>query len=247
MNKERFTKFCAETIGTFLLIFFGCGSIIACQANAQALPAFIIPIIFGLVVFAMVHALGHISGAHINPAVTLALASVKRFPLKDVPLYLLGQFLGACGAIAVLIYLFPESHTYGSTIPSVPVVKAFVWEFILTFALMFVIMAVSDTRAVSSMAGAAIGITVTLDAFIAGPLTGASMNPIRSIAPALFEGQFETLGIYISAPILGAIFAAQVYAFMNSAKSRKISKIRSAKQENRRPFVMEQKKLPVIR
>lgn len=248
MAKNQLTKCVAEIIGTFMLIFFGCGSIAACQGNPQALPSFIIPIMFGLVVFVMIHALGHISGAHLNPAVTLALASVRRFPMRQVPLYCLAQLIGACAAIALLTFLFPESQTYGATIPSITLHKAFVWEFILTFALMFVIMAVSDTRAMSTMAGAAIGITVTLDAFIAGPLTGASMNPTRSIAPALFEGRFEGLGIYILAPILGAIFAAQIYVLMCKEKSTQRSKIKSSNHGRNRPEILiARKDMPLIR
>ncbi len=205
-------KATAELIGTFTMVFAGCGAIMVHGLYPATLPAVAIPVVFGLVVAAMVYALGHISGAHLNPAVTIAFAAVRRFSWCEVPLYVAAQLLGALLAIALLAYTLPESNNYGATLPSIALVHAFIWEFVLTFFLMFVIIAVAtDARAVGVMAGAAIGATVMLDAFIGGALTGASMNPARSIAPALFAGNIEVLWLYIAAPIAGALAAAFLY------------------------------------
>ncbi len=206
------SKSTAELIGTFALVLFGCGAIILHSESPSSLHATAIPMVFGLVIATMIYATGHISGAHFNPAVTIAFAATKKFPWKEVPIYIAAQLAGALLGAVVLSFLFPEAANLGSTIPKVSTHIAFVWEFLLTFFLMFVIIAVAtDARAVGTMAGIAIGGVVALDAFVGGPLTGASMNPARSIGPAVIEGNFEGLWIYLIAPVLGAVAAAMIY------------------------------------
>ena len=204
----------AEAIGTFAIVFFGCGSIMV-VGDFHGMSAAAVPVVFGLVVAAMIYTLGHISGAHFNPAVTLAFAVSRHFSMRDVAAYWLAQCAGALVATGILSIILPQGHSFGATVPSVPIPSALVWEAILTFFLMFVIMGVAtDTRAVGIMAGAAIGATVMLDAFVGGPVTGASMNPARSLAPAIAEGRMDVLWIYIAGPIIGAIVAAQLYQWI---------------------------------
>lgn len=174
-----------------------------------------IPVVFGLVVAAMIYGFGHISGAHFNPAVTLAFAVVRHFPFAEVLLYWAGQCAGAVVAVLVLHLLFPTGASYGATVPHVTTLQALGWEFVMTFVLMVVIMAVAtDTRAVGTMAGAAIGAVVTIDAFVGGWATGASMNPARSLAPAILQHTMDSLWIYIAAPLAGAIAGGLVYRWM---------------------------------
>ena len=212
MKINLLKKVIAEFIGTFALVFAGCGAIIMHGLYPESMPVHVIPMVFGLVITVMIYALGHISGAHFNPAVTLAFTAVKRFSWNEVVPYWFGQFMGATAAMAVLTSSLPETSNIGMTIPAIGVWQAMLWEVILTFLLMFVIISVAtDSRAVGIMAGAAIGGTVMLDALVGGPITGASMNPARSFAPALFAGQFEHLWIYFTAPVLGAVIAAFTY------------------------------------
>ncbi len=205
----------AEFIGTFTLVFAGCGSIMVAERFPGTITPGVIPIVFGLAVAVMIYAVGHISGAHFNPAVTLAFAVGRHFPVKNVLYYWIAQFTGALLAIGTLTLLLPIGRTYGTTFSSVQPPQALAWEGVLTFFLMFVIMAVAtDTRAEGTMAGAAIGATVMLAAFVGGPVTGASMNPARSLAPALFQGQLGQMWIYIVGPLLGAVFAALLYNYL---------------------------------
>jgi len=205
----------AEFIGTFTLVFAGCGSIMVAERFPGTITPGVIPIVFGLAVAVMIYAVGHISGAHFNPAVTLAFAVGRHFPVKNVLYYWIAQFTGALLAIGTLTLLLPIGRTYGTTFSSVQPPQALAWEGVLTFFLMFVIMAVStDTRAEGTMAGAAIGATVMLAAFVGGPVTGASMNPARSLAHALFQGKLGQMWIYIVGPLLGAVFAALLYNYL---------------------------------
>ena len=185
MRREKISKALAEAVGTFAIVFVGCGGIMVAERFPGSIAKLAIPVLFGLVVIAMVYALGHISGAHFNPAVTAAFALARHFPLNQVLVYWVAQFLGALVATVSLTLLLPAGELYGATIPMVSPLRAVAWEAVLTFFLMFVIMAVAtDTRAVGTMAGAAIGATVLFDALLGGPVTGASMNPERSFAPA---------------------------------------------------------------
>jgi aquaporin NIP len=201
-------RYIAEAIGTFALVFCGTGAIVINEFTNGAVTHPGIAVTFGLIVMAMIYAFGDISGAHINPAVTIAFAYAKKFPWKEVPKYAIAQILGACLASAILLYLFPESETLGATIPQMELIKTGILELILTFFLMLVIINVSTgAKEIGVIAGIAIGGVVLLEAMFAGPVTGASMNPARSIAPALFSMNLTGLWIYIIAPILGALLA----------------------------------------
>lgn len=207
-----FKKSAAEWIGTFGIVFAGCGAIMLHAAHPESLSSGAIPAIFGLAVAAMIYATGHVSGAHLNPAVTLAFAVVKRFSWRETPYYIMAQLLGAFAAIALLSFLLPESPTLGQTLPATDILRALVWEAVLTFILMFVIMSVAtDSRAVGVMAGIAIGATVAVDAYVGGAMTGASMNPARSLAPALLSGHISHAWIYVAGPCLGAMLGAFAY------------------------------------
>jgi MIP family channel proteins len=219
----------AEAIGTFGIVFFGCGAIMVTERFPHTISPASIPVIFGLVVSAMVYTLGHISGAHFNPAVTLAFAISRHFPFRDVVAYWIAQVLGAIIAIAILYLILPPGNSYGATIPKVDIPSAFAWEAVLTFVLMFVIMGVAtDTRAVGTMAGAAIGAAVMMDALVGGPVTGASMNPARSLAPLIAEGRLDLLWLYLLAPMLGAALAALLYKWIRSGNSAQQSLVSSA-------------------
>jgi MIP family channel proteins len=207
-----FQKSLAEFIGTFALLFFGCGSIMIEAKFAGSIPIGGVPFIFGTIISTMIYTVGHISGAHFNPAVTLAFTVTRHFPLKQLPFYWLAQFSGAIAAIALLSILIDGSTIFGATIPTVSFTKAFIWELVLSFFLMFVIVAVAtDTRAEGIMAGIAIGTIVMLCAFIGGKFTGASMNPARSLAPAIFQGTLSNVCLYFIAPSIGAILGAMTY------------------------------------
>jgi MIP family channel proteins len=215
MNRNLFNKAFAEALGTFAITLFGCGAISVSQRFPGAVSSGTVPIAFGLVVATMIYAVGHISGAHFNPAVTLAFAVARHFPRQQLLIYWVAQFLGALGGIAFLAATLPIGSSLGATVPTVAILAALLWEVVLTFFLMFVIISVAtDTRAVGVMAGVAIGGTVALAAIVGGPLTGASMNPARSLAPAIFEGHFSALWLYFIGPAIGSVAAALVYNFI---------------------------------
>ncbi len=211
----------AEAIGTFFLVLIGCGAVMVDAYSGGAVGHAGIALAFAFVVTAMVYALGHLSGAHINPAVTVAFWSSGRFPSREVVPYVIAQTLGAVAASGTLrATLGPLGHL-GATQPSVSIAAAFVIETLLSFALMFVIMAVAtDDRAADGFAGIAVGFTVGFCALSGGPLTGASMNPARSFGPALIGGVWTGHWIYWVAPTLGTVAAAQVYDFLRGATSR---------------------------
>ena len=201
-------KYIAELIGTFTLVFCGCGAIVTNEFSQGTVTHSGIALTFGLVIMSLIYALGDISGAHFNPAVTIAFTYAKKFPLKEVPKYILAQCIGAIIAAVLLLLLFPENEFLGTTLPQIDVWRVFLFEVILTFFLMMVIINVSTGSKESGiMAGIAIGGVVWFEAQFAGPITGASMNPARSIGPALVSGHLEYLWLYILAPILGAILA----------------------------------------
>lgn len=171
-----------------------------------------VPVVFGLVVAIMIYAVGHISGAHFNPAVTLAFTVARHFPLKQLPIYWVAQYSGAMAACGVMAALMPGSENFAATVPATSWLMALGWEFVLTFLLMFVIIAVAtDTRAVGMMAGVAIGSAVMVGAWLGGAVTGASMNPARSFGPNLFQGEMLVWWIYLLGPSLGAMAAAWCY------------------------------------
>ena len=209
----------AEAIGTFVLVFAGCGAIVV-DAKTEELGHLGVALSFGLVIMVMIYALGHISGAHFNPAVTLAFALTRHFPWARAAAYWGAQLAGALLAAALLRGSLGDHAHDGATIPSGSQGQAFLWELVLTFFLMFVIMAVAtDSRAVGEAAAIAIGGTVGLDALFGGPVTGASMNPARSFAPAVVSGDLHALWLYILAPAAGAALAGVMYQFVRAERT----------------------------
>ncbi len=203
-------KYYAETLGTFAMVFCGCGAMTINEVTNGSISHVGVAVTWGLIVMAMIYAFGEISGAHFNPAVTIGFAFAKKFSWRLVPKYIIAQAIGAILACFILWFLFPESQFLGETTPAsgFPPYKAAILEFLLTFFLMVVIINVSTgSKEIGVMAGIAIGGVILLEAMFAGPITKASMNPIRSIAPAIFTGNFQYLWLYITAPILGAIVA----------------------------------------
>jgi len=201
-------NYISEFIGTFAMIFCGTGAMTINEVTGGDVTHVGIGITWGLIVMAMIYAFGEISGAHFNPAVSIAFAYAKKFSWKEVPKYIFFQVAGAFAASLLLMWLFPKSELLGATIPSVDVWRAFVLELILTFFLMVVIINVSTgSKEIGMMAGIAIGSVVLLEALFAGPITNASMNPARSLAPNIVYGNIKGLWLYILAPIIGALLA----------------------------------------
>lgn len=198
----------AECLGTFALVFAGTGAIVVNDVSGGAVTHVGISLTFGLVVLAMVYALGDVSGAHLNPAVTVAFWAARRLPGASVGPYVLAQCAGALAASLAMKALFPAHPTLGATHPAGPAFQSLLLEGILTFFLMFVILGVSTGASEKGlMAGIAVGAVVGLEALFAGPVSGASMNPARSLAPALVSGDLSPLWIYLAAPTAGALAA----------------------------------------
>jgi len=201
-------KYISEIIGTFSMVFCGTGAMTINEVTGGDVTHVGIAITWGLIVMAMIYAFGDISGAHFNPAVTVAFAVAKKFEWKEVPKYIIAQSIGAIAASSILLFLFPESEFLGGTIPSFDALRAFILELLLTYFLMLVIINVSTgSKEVGMMAGIAIGGVVLLEAMFAGPMTNASMNPARSLAPALVSGHWEHQWLYMIAPFIGAVLA----------------------------------------
>ncbi|MDW8339635.1 MAG: MIP family channel protein, partial [Thermoleophilia bacterium] len=204
----------AEALGTFALVFVGCGAIMV-DARGGGLGPLGIALAFGLVVMAMVYAVGHVSGAHLNPAVTLAFAVTRHFPGRRVPTYWAAQLAGATGAALLLRASLGDVASVGAAIPSGPRAESFLFEAVLTAFLAFVVMAVAtDARAASEPAAIAIGGTIAFASLVGGPISGASLNPARSLGPALASGVTTSLWIYLTAPFLGAVFGGALYALV---------------------------------
>jgi len=202
-------KLFAETFGTFALVFAGCGAIVVHETQGSVTHVGI-ALVFGLVVMALAYALGDVSGAHLNPAVTLGFAAARRFAWWEVIPYIVAQMLGATLAAMLLDYLFPYAQALGVTAPARDIPQSFILEVVMTWLLMFVILRVSTgAKEKGIMAGAAVGATVGLDALFGGPISGASMNPARSFGPAIFSGGYalQTLWLYLTAPVVGAFLA----------------------------------------
>ena len=200
----------AELIGTFSMVFCGCGAMTINEITGGSITHVGVAITWGLIVMAMIYAFGEISGAHFNPAVTIAFAVAKTFNWSDVPKYILFQIIGASIAIGILWVLFPESNSFGHTYPAhgFEPYKAFILELLLTFFLMVVIINVSTgSKEIGTMAAIAVGSVILLEAMFAGPMTKASMNPARSLAPAFISGHLNDLWLYLIAPIIGAVLA----------------------------------------
>lgn len=219
MNRELIRRSVAELVGTFALITAGCGAIIV-NAQTGVVTHVGIALTFGLIITVMIAATGHLSGAHFNPAITIAFAVTRHFAWREVVYYVPAQLLGAVLGMFTLRLLFGEIGQLGMTLPSNTALQAFGIEVLLTAVLMFVIISVAtDTKAVGAPAALAIGFTVALDALWGGPISGASMNPARSFAPALLAGTWENQWLYWVAPVIGAIIGASLYQFMRTPVS----------------------------
>jgi len=212
----KYRPFAAEFAGTFCLVFCGTGAVIVNQQTQGQIGHAGVSAVFGLIVMAMIYSFGETSGAHMNPAVTIGFTIAGLFNKNRVLSYISAQIAGALVASAFLKLLFPASLTLGGTIPSGSVWQSFVLEIVLTFILMLVVLKTSQgSKETGVMAGIAIGATVLVEALFAGPISGASMNPVRSLAPAIISGQLSTLWIYLIAPVIGAGLASLLLAHFN--------------------------------
>ena len=204
-------KYLAEAIGTFALVFCGTGAIVVDEVTGGTVTHVGIAITFGLIVLAMIYTFGDVSGAHLNPAVSLGFWAMRLFPAKELAPYIGSQMAGAFLASILLRFLFPASLNLGATLPAGNDLQSFVLEIILTFLLMLVIIRVSHgAKETGWFAGITIGSVVLLEAMFAGPISGASMNPARSLAPAVVSGNIGQVWIYLIAPVLGALIAVIV-------------------------------------
>lgn len=200
-----------ELLGTFFLVFVGTGAIVVNDVSGGAITHLGVSLVFGLVVMAMIYALGDVSGAHLNPAVSCGFFLAGRISARECAPYIASQIAGALAASALLLALFPAHATLGATLPSGAPWQSFALEFVMSFLLMFVILGISTgAKEKGTLAGVAVGGVVALEALFGGPISGASMNPARSLAPALVTGNLQHLWVYLAAPLGGAILA--VYA-----------------------------------
>jgi MIP family channel proteins len=220
----------SEGLAAFALVFAGCGAIVADASYAGTLGTVGVGIVFGLVIMVMVYATGHLSGAHINPAVTVAFTATRHFPPRDAVAYVAAQTAGAVAAALALLAVWPDQPAQlGATVPSVGVGSALVYEGVLSAILMFVIMAVAtDTRAVGAAAAIAIGGAIGLDALFGGPVTGASMNPARSFGPALASGTWTDFWVYVVGPVAGAALGAFAYQLVRGEPAEPLPAASSA-------------------
>lgn len=216
MRSDR-AKLFAEAMGTFCLVFAGTGAVVVDQVTGGRVGGLGISLVFGLVVLAMIYTVGHVSGAHMNPAVTIGFYAAGRHPATEVLPYVLAQLLGAIGASFALKVMFSgQANTLGLTLPAGSASQSFMLELIMTAMLMFTIMGVAtDDRAEGAMAGIAIGGMVALEAAFGGPISGASMNPARSFGPALAASNFHLHWLYWAAPIMGALVGVGAYRLIH--------------------------------
>lgn len=220
MNEPTIVKrSVAEVIGTFALVFCGTGAIVIDKETGGAVSHPGVAITFGLIVTAMIYGLGEISGAHLNPAVSIAFSLAGRLPVRVLVFYLPSQIIGALLASGLLRFLFPTNLMLGATVPMGSSVQSFILELILTFILMLVILGVSTgSKEQGLFAGIAVGAVILLEAMFAGPISGASMNPARSLAPAIVAGHIESLWVYLTAPVAGAALAIPIWKYLNVKK-----------------------------
>lgn len=205
-------KLIAEVIGTYFVIFAGCGSVAVNKIYGQVtFPG--ICVTWGLIVMVMIYTVGHISGAHFNPAVTITLAAFRRFPFREVPLYIVAQLMGSILASATLAGIMDVTpNAFFGTVPAGSSGQSLLVEIIITFLLMFVISGVTtDNRARGELGGIAVGMTIMLNVFVGGPISGASMNPARSLGPAIVKHTYKGIWLYIIGPIIGALAGAFAY------------------------------------
>jgi aquaporin Z len=209
----------SELLGTFALVFCGTGAMVIDKETHGAVSHVGVAIVFGLVVMSMIYALGDISGAHLNPAVSIAFVLAGRLPVKSIGMYIASQLIGALLASALLRFLFPANELLGASLPAGSAMQSFILELILSFLLMLVIISVATgSKEQGLFAGMAIGAVVLLEAMFAGPICGASMNPARSLAPALVSGHTEYLWVYLTAPVLGAALAVPLWKYLHVKK-----------------------------
>lgn len=212
-------KYMAEVLGTFCLIFAGTGAIIINQQTGGTVSHVGVCIVWGLIVTAMIYTFGSVSGAHINPAVTVGFWVAGLFPGKQILPYIISQAIGAFLATGLLKFMFPESEGLGGTNPSGDVWQSFILELVMTFMLMLVILFTSQgSKEVGVLAGLAIGGVVLIEALFGGPISGASMNPVRSLSPAVLSGKMYNYWIYFSAPPIGALLATFTWKVMKEVK-----------------------------
>lgn len=210
-------KYIAEFIGTFALVFCGTGAIIINEQTHGVIGHAGIAITFGLIVMAMIYTFGSISGSHLNPAVTLGFSVLKLFKFKEILPYITAQIAGAFAASFLLKFLFPENMNLGTTLPAGSETQSFILEFILTYFLMITILFTSQgNEKTQQLAGLVIGGVILLEAMFAGPICGASMNPARSLAPALVSGQLQSLWVYLLAPVSGSLSASYSYRLLSA-------------------------------
>jgi len=212
-------KSVSEILGTFALVFCGTGALVIDKVTGGAVSHVGVAVTFGLIVMAMIYALGEISGAHLNPAVSIAFTIAGRLPVKALAPYIASQTAGALLASATLRLLFPSDQLLGATLPAGSPWQSFVLELLLTYFLMIVIINVSTgPKEQGLFAGIAIGSVILLEAMFAGPICGASMNPARSLAPAIVSGHIENLWVYLTAPVIGAALAIPTCKYLNTQK-----------------------------
>jgi aquaporin Z len=211
-------KYVAELLGTFIMVFCGTGAMVIDQQSGGAVTHVGVAITWGLVVMSLIYALGEVSGAHMNPAVSIAFTVAGRFDRKQLLPYIISQLTGALLASLTLKLLFPVNNFLGATLPAGSALQSFILELLLTFFLMLVILNVATgSKEQGLFAGIAIGSVVGLEAMFAGPICGASMNPARSVAPALVSCHLENLWLYILAPVMGAGIAVPFWKYLKPA------------------------------
>jgi aquaporin Z len=216
MNNDMVRRSVSEILGTFALVFCGTGAIVIDKVTGGAVSHVGVAITFGLIVMAMIYGLGEISGAHLNPAVSIGFALAGRLPVKALGVYIVSQLIGAFLASLTLRFLFPANDLLGATLPAGSAWQSFILELILTFILMLVIVNVSTgPKEQGLFAGIAVGSVILLEAMFAGPICGASMNPARSLAPAIVSGHTEALWVYLIAPVAGAALAIPTWKYLH--------------------------------
>ena len=215
MKNNLIKKCIAEFVGTFALVFFGCGSMILHQINPNAISVDSIPIIFGLIVAAMIYALGHVSGAHFNPAVSVAFYQNKSINIQELCSYIPSQIMGAVVASSSHKFFWGSEHSFGMTINKLTVYQGAFLEILISMFLMLTIISVATNEKISKhIAGVSIGGIITVCSFVAGPFTGASMNPARSIGPAVLANNYNNIILYVLAPIIGMLIANYIYSYI---------------------------------
>ncbi len=211
-------KYITEFIGTFALVFCGTGAVIVNSLSDGSLGLIGISMVFGITITAMIYVFGNISGMHINPAVTIALAVGKLMPKNEVIGYISAQILGAFLASGLLCFIFTETKTLGETLPNGGILPSIILEIVLTFFLMLTILGITSKKEYSNLAGIIIGVFIVGAILISGPISGGSFNPARSIAPAIILGNFYSLWIYVTAPVIGSVLAIILWRYMDEKK-----------------------------